>query len=343
MQEKFDVIIVGAGPGGLATAQILAQGGARVLVLERKNTVGRKVCAGGITWEGLIMKVPKNLIERTFPVQHIYSNWQKVTYRRKDPVIATVNRERLGRWMMGQAVDAGADVRKGCNVREIKAGSVTVTGSSGNPFTVRFDHLVGADGSSSAVRRFLNIPSIRMGVGMNFQVPGRYEDMEWHLNTKLFGNGYGWIFPHQETVSIGAYRPQRGIPPIRFKKRLLQWAEAKGFQPNQVQAQAELINFDYRGFRFGNIWLVGDAAGLASGLTGEGINPAIVSGRTVAGMILDSEYPAWDITVLARKQHRHREIVDLAAVNKTLCTLLMETLVALLRLRIVDFQKQLAM
>lgn len=343
MQEKFDIVIVGGGPGGLACARTLAAGGARVLVLERKNTIGRKVCAGGITWEGLIRKVPQDLIERTFCEQHIYANWQKVQYRRKDPVIATVSRERLGRWMTEQAMQAGADIRPGCNVKQIEARSVKVTGQDGASLVVGFDHLVGADGSNSLVRRNLNIPSIRMGVGMNFQVPGRYANMEWHLNTGLFGNGYGWIFPHQDTISVGAYRPQRGIPPVRFKKRLMQWAEAKGFQLQDVQAQAELINFDYRGFHFGNTWLVGDAAGLASGLTGEGINPAIVSGETVARTILDPQYSAAELEAMVKKQRLHQEIVDLAGINRTVCTLLMETLVFLLRLRLVDFQKQLAM
>jgi flavin-dependent dehydrogenase len=110
-----------------------------------------------------------------------------------------------------------------------------------------------------------------------------------------------------------------------------------------VQPQAELINFDYRGFQFNNIWLVGDAAGLASGLTGEGIHPAIVSGEAVARRIIDPAYPADEINQVDRQAKKHQKIVDLSGGNTTLCTLLMETLVFMLRLRIINFQKQLSM
>lgn len=341
--DKFEVIIVGGGPGGLSCASALAEAGVRVMLLERRKTIGRKVCAGGITWDGLIRRVPEHLIERSFTEQRIFSNWQSVRFRRKSPIIATVNRERLGQWMRDEAVNAGAEVRTGCNVREIRDQKIIATDEQGGTLTLGWDHLVGADGSSSMVRRYLNIPAEKMGVGMNYQAPGAYEHMEWHLNTSLFRNGYGWIFPHRETVSIGAYRPQTGIPPVRFKKRLLGWAESRGFHLDEVPAQAELINFDYRGFEFGRVWLVGDAAGLASGLTGEGIHPAIVSGESVARKIIDPNFPAIEIARMVSKQRRHQHIIDLAAKNATSCTLLMETLVLLLRLRLINFQKQLSM
>ena len=49
MKDKYDVIIVGAGPAGLSCAEVLAKGGKSVLVLEKNNEVGPKICAGGLT------------------------------------------------------------------------------------------------------------------------------------------------------------------------------------------------------------------------------------------------------------------------------------------------------
>ena len=57
-----DILIIGAGPGGLACAKVLAEQGRKVLVLERRQEIGPKVCAGGITWDGLIRLVPEELI-----------------------------------------------------------------------------------------------------------------------------------------------------------------------------------------------------------------------------------------------------------------------------------------
>ena len=62
--DSFSVIIVGAGPGGLACATLLAGHGLDVLVLEKKPVPGPKVCGGGITWRGLIQRVPESLVDK---------------------------------------------------------------------------------------------------------------------------------------------------------------------------------------------------------------------------------------------------------------------------------------
>jgi flavin-dependent dehydrogenase len=57
--ETFDVIIVGAGPAGLRCAEILATSELSVLLLEKNEKMGQKVCAGGITRKDLaIIDVP---------------------------------------------------------------------------------------------------------------------------------------------------------------------------------------------------------------------------------------------------------------------------------------------
>ena len=48
MNRQFDVIIIGAGPAGLECARVLKDSAYTVLVLEKKNTIGLKPCAGGI-------------------------------------------------------------------------------------------------------------------------------------------------------------------------------------------------------------------------------------------------------------------------------------------------------
>ena len=70
---SYDVIIVGAGPGGLACAEITASQGLKTLVLERKTIIGKKVCAGGVTWNGLVKKIPIDLFERQFDTQLIFT------------------------------------------------------------------------------------------------------------------------------------------------------------------------------------------------------------------------------------------------------------------------------
>ena len=329
---SFSVIIVGGGPGGLACATILAEHGYDVLVLEKKPVAGPKVCGGGITWDGLIKRIPEHLIEGAFPSQYISSNFQHTVIKAAEPIVATLRREVLGQWMCQQAQDNGAKIKTSCRVYKITPGTVE---TSQGEFGYRY--LIGADGSSSIVRKYLRLPTDRIGVGIHFQVPGNFDNMEWHLNDSFFLNGYSWIFPFRDMASIGVY----GIKPYNNPKKMLynliRWTELRKITVTGLKPKAGLINFDYRGWRFNNIMLIGDAAGLASGLTGEGMYPAIVSGETAARVIINPDYDCSELQRLIQKQQKHRRIVEFSAKNRFVNIATMEILVLALRMGLVPF------
>jgi len=337
MKNSAEIIIIGAGPGGLACAKILAKNGREVLVLERKTSIGPKVCAGGITWSGLLCHVPEELLERAFCKQFIFSNLQHICVREANPIVATIDRKTLGRWMAGAAQQAGATVTTKTTVKTIDNHSVVVQGADGKTHAISYQYLIGADGSSSIVRKFLGIPTNKMGIGINYMMKGHCDKMEWHLNSKLFGSGYAWIFPYKKTISIGAFSDRNNLSAQNLKQRLLSWAAGLGYDLSRKKAGAALVNSDFQGCFFGNKYLIGDAAGLASGLTGEGIYPAIISGEAVAKKIIDPSYPASEISAMEKKQQQHYKVIQLAATHPRLSNLLMEWLVFLLRIKILDF------
>lgn len=337
---KYDVVIVGAGPAGLACAKVLAASNYKVIVLERKEKIGPKVCAGGITWNGLIKRVPESLVEKRFARQYIHTPLQHICISASEPIIATVNREALGRHMSQEAEKAGAEIRTSAHVKAIEDDSVTfVYRGSGKEEKVNFRYLVGADGSSSLVRRHLRLPLRHIGTGINFQIPGDFERMEWHLAPALFLNGYAWIFPHKDTVSIGAYADNSAMKANNLLQGLRQWASKSGLNLTGAQQRAEYINFDFRGWRFGNIFLAGDAAGLASGLTGEGIYPAIVSGEAVAHSITDPEYDITELQRLIRMQEIHKRMTLLTGKNRLIASLIAESVTLALRLNLLNFNR----
>ncbi|MFW2367930.1 MAG: NAD(P)/FAD-dependent oxidoreductase [Desulforhopalus sp.] len=334
----IDVLIIGGGPGGLACAERTAAHGLRTLIIERKAVIGPKVCAGGITWNGLIKTVPGNLAERKFSRQYIYTRLQKVCVSSNTPIIATVNRQKLGQAMAEKARHAGVRIHTNCQVTQIRDQNVSyVDKATQEIHTVSFRYLVGCDGSSSLVRRYLGLPTVAKGIGINYQLKGDYSDMEWHLDSKLFGNGYAWIFPHKDSVSIGAYCSQKVLGAKPLHDNLIRWGRSKGFQLSSCKPRSELINFDYRGHRFNNIYLVGDAAGLASGLTGEGIYSAIVSGESVADSIINPACRASEMNRLIRNHSRHKKMAALAGKNKLLGSLLAELVTFCLKKRIFNF------
>ena len=331
-QQHYHTIIIGAGPGGLTCASLLAEKGLDVLVLERNRRIGPKVCAGGVTWSGLARHLPDELIEKPFSRQHVRSGLQQTVISSTSPIISTINRESLGRWMAERARRAGATILTGSPVTAITAREVITRDAR-----YTYDFLVGADGSSSLVRRFLQVPTTRIGTGIHYQVPGNFREMVWHLDPSQFATGYGWIFPHKNWASVGAYASLSDMPPKKLEEKLHQWMVKHDMNRKGLKPRAALINFDYRGYRFDNRFLVGDAAGLASGLTGEGIYPAVCSGETVARTIIDPAYQDAKLARLISKQQRHNRLLRLCGGNNYFARFVIESLVAALRLRLIHF------
>ncbi len=339
----YDIIIVGGGPAGLACARTAAERGMRALVIERKRTVGKKVCAGGITWNGLIQKLPGFSAEKTFPSQYLFSKFQRAKITSKTPIIATVDRQKLGQYMANIVQNSGAEIRTSCLLKTLDTDRSEVTllcKETGSVEKIKYKYLVGADGASSLVRRHLGIPVDLTGVGINYQIPGEFSKMQWHFDGNLFGNGYAWVFPHAATASIGAYASTKVIKPALLKQNFLQWAEKAGFCLDKSTPTAEIINFDYRGWRFkGNVFLAGEAAGLVSGLTGEGIYPAIISGSAIAQYISTPDGPLAEFSRLIAIHKKHLRMALMTGRNHFAGTVMSELIIFCLRTGLIPFNK----
>ncbi|MFP3984218.1 MAG: NAD(P)/FAD-dependent oxidoreductase [Desulfurivibrionaceae bacterium] len=329
----FQTIIIGGGPAGLACASVLADQGIDTLLLERRNRIGPKVCAGGITWSGASQYIAHHIIEKQFQKQYITSSLQKAVISSNEPIVSTVDREKLAQWMVGKARNAGALIKTGEQVTEIDEERVRTKTQS-----YRYDFLVGADGAASLVRNYLGLPVARIGVGIQYHLPESFPDMVWHLDPKIFKTGYSWIFPHRHKTSIGAYACRQDIRPARLKAGLHHWMDRQGINRKGLTPEAALINFDYRGWRFGRRFLVGDAAGLASGITGEGIYSAILSGEDAAHCIADQDRSSPELSKLIKRHKLHTGLLSLIGRNRLTMKTMPELLIIALRLGLLNYQ-----
>lgn len=181
------------------------------------------------------------------------------------------------------------EIRTNCKVTAISREKITTE----DGISFEYGHLVGADGSFSIVRKFLEIKTEKNAIAIQYIIPtDKYDKLEFFFDSRLFQVWYAWIFPHKGYASIGCMCDPRYLSSKRLQQNFNKWLQKNNIDISQGKFEGYSINYDYRGYRFGNIFLAGDAAGLATGWTGEGIYQALISGEEIAKVILDNKYEA---------------------------------------------------
>ena len=319
MSEKNEivVVIVGAGPAGIATAiELKKNSDFEVIILEKNSKIDYKVCAGGIDPDLSKLGLPNNIIDKVFRKVKMFTPKQEVVIEEED-IAATVDRKRLHEVMAEEAIKLGVKIL--FNKHVVKIDNNSVITSAGEKFD--FDHLVGADGSNSIIRKELGLKTKKMLIAFQYIIPGVYPDMEFYFGFDESGPSYRWIFPQKNVTSVGTgYDPNlsKKTTTKELRRNFDLWCKEK-FNLDNAKFEAFTINYDYQGYRFrkGKIFLVGDAAGFASGLTGEGIGPGIESGRDVARKIVDPKYKCTAILKILIRKKCGESFSHFIAMNET--------------------------
>lgn len=298
----FDVIVVGGGPGGSTAAWRLAEAGLRTLVLDAAVFPRVKICAGWVTPEALgdleIDPDKYPLTIKPFDACVLAFEGARHVTAWGSPASYGIIRREFDHHLLERAAAAGADVRWGIRVREVeqRPDGVAVVTDRG-----RFEAplVIGAGGHHCPVAKALGEVSEREEVVAAQESETRLSP-EWverlgdfmrapELYVEADLRGYGWYFPKQDFVNIGigCTGGSDGSLPRR-RDALVQSLRASGRLPADMpiepfKGHAYVVRRRaprrLAGPRF---MLVGDAAGLARDLSGEGIGPAIRSGLLAA-------------------------------------------------------------
>ena len=199
--ERHEIVIVGAGPGGLRAAEILAGRGMDILILERKRSVGDKICADGLSQNAIKLNyVPKEFYEREFMEIKLRMPNVILNLRGISPLVITFDRKKFCGWQKDNTEDKGGEIRLNSRVMDVNPDDAYLTTDKGEK--IGYDILIGADGSYSTVRRALGLKN-RYIFSYQYRHPRELEDLEWGKDPKNVGAIGCYVFPHNGYTTLG--------------------------------------------------------------------------------------------------------------------------------------------
>lgn len=307
VDRSYDVVVVGAGPGGLAAANRAAELGLRVALLEKQHDIGFPIRTSGGSF---IADITDLGISSEFfhPIRSLVFGTSReqvrIDYPRESACV--LDTRAAYQHLALQAAKQGVDLFIGtAAIEPIREGRTVLgvrTESASERLEYRSRVLVDASGQSAVIARACQIlPSSwsRLGTGVEFEA--YVGDLEPSVSTLLVGSdiapgGYAWVFPTGEftaRIGVGLLRPESAASPVEHLRRLIK------NPPSCIAKLGRVVPFEEHGGVIpvepaparplaDGLLVVGDAGCQANPVVGEGIRPAMRFGRLAADVAAEA-------------------------------------------------------
>lgn len=302
MRSEYDVIVVGAGPGGSWAARAAAEKGASVLLLEKDREVGVPVrCAEAVGEVGLksVVQPRERWIANVITgAVLIAPNGQEVAVEGFKDRGYVLDRKIFDYELAQIAAEHGAEVRTKAYVYDLIRDNGSVNGVRvqhlGKNYEVRARVVIGADGIESRVGRWAGLrtnvklrdmESCMQVTLANLRVDPRYVYL--YFGKEVAPGGYFWVFPKSATVANVGLGISGEYAKTRSAQQYLNDFIARHYPHAAVlytvvggvpcSPTAKRIVSD-------GLMLVGDAAHQINPMSGGGITTAMIAGQ-IAGRV----------------------------------------------------------
>jgi geranylgeranyl reductase family protein len=291
--KPMTIAIIGGGPAGATTAEMLARGGVRAIVFEERPG-WEKPCGGGISHKALrrypFLAGVAGSGKLVKDAELVAPNGSSVRFRLREP-LAIHSRRGLNELLLRRAAQAGTEISADRILQLQPAGSGwELRGKLGH---YQSDNIILAAGARTRLRRAIGEDFTRRDFMLTFgyYVPAR-DDL---LRIQFFRDfeGYAWAFPRADHLSVGICGKVGEDRMSGLRERLHGFMGTFGYSSAGAAIFSHLLPSlsveSWSSLRLaGKNWaLAGDAAGLVDPVTGEGIYYAMRSGELLAEALLE--------------------------------------------------------
>ncbi|MCX6778300.1 MAG: NAD(P)/FAD-dependent oxidoreductase [Candidatus Micrarchaeota archaeon] len=302
MNDNYDVMVVGAGPAGSSAAKHAAEGGASVLLVDRKKEFGVPVrCGEGVGSHWLkelgISISDRSVCARIKGAKLVSPDLKSsVTISTPETMGYVLDRKVFDRELAIDAARAGAETALKTEVVGVTKNNGKVTGAileyDGKKTEVKSKILIAADGGESLVARMAGINTLATLYDSDFGVEYEMANVECEgLIEIYFGKswaprGYAWVFPKGEDVAnvgvgIGGMEKPNAI---HYLNKFLELDRFKKAQPVALKAGIIPVGAPCRQLVADGLMVVGTSAHQVDPIHGGGICLAIDAGN-IAGKV----------------------------------------------------------
>jgi len=195
--SKYDLVVVGSGPAGCRTAEIVAREGYKVLVVEEHAEVGVPTqCTGFVSKK--IGEIPDEIIVNRIPRAKFVSNGNSFELKAKEPM-QLMDRHAFDVFRSNLAKSAGAELQ--FNTRFIGYENHKVITTKG---IFETEMLVGADGPNSTVAKIFNVkPPENQLFLIQVRAKGNFDPSiaELHFGSDIAPGNFAWVVPENEEIA----------------------------------------------------------------------------------------------------------------------------------------------